>query len=566
MTFWFNKIGPYHNPQETYSYYYLPFCQPTTPKPLKEGSDSLGVILEGDELTDSGLSVKFRENQRMSRICELHVGAAEKEAFVEAVQAHYWYQMYIDELPIWGMVGEYMMAEASKPQLNQPSIREQGFIYTHKDFSISYNGNQIIEVNLTSDNPKPLKVDTTLPLTFSVTWHPTDKEFSTRFDRYLDFDFFEHQIHWFSIFNSFMMVVFLCGLVALILMRTLRNDYARYTSEDEEMELDKVVDESGWKQVHGDVFRAPRYLVLYSALLGTGYQLFTLALCVISVTLVATMYDERGSMMTSLLICYCLTSLISGYSSSSFYKRYGGTEWKAVMMLTATLYPGLAFTIAFFLNFIALSYDSSASYSLGTYTLLVALWLFASCPLVLLGTLIGRSTTVPGDFPCRVNTLRRPIPDSRWYTRATAMSLFAGVLPFGSIFIEMYFIFTSFWNYKSDHSSHSQGRSSLAHLCTPQSLTSFSVSFLLPRCQVLLRVRLHVSGVPHPAGGDRVRDHRHHVRAAERGGLQVALERVRLRCQHRPLRAPLRRLLLLHQDQDERHHADGLLLRIHGAL
>ena len=28
------------------------------------------------------------------------------------------------------------------------------------------------------------------------------------------------------------------------------------------------------------------------------------------------------------------------------------------------------------------------------------------------------------------------------------MSLFAGVLPFGSIFIEMYFIFTSFWNYK----------------------------------------------------------------------------------------------------------------------
>jgi hypothetical protein len=39
--------------------------------------------------------------------------------------------------------------------------------------------------------------------------------------------FFEHQIHWFSIFNSFMMVVFLCGLVALILMRTLKQDYAK---------------------------------------------------------------------------------------------------------------------------------------------------------------------------------------------------------------------------------------------------------------------------------------------------------------------------------------------------
>ncbi len=37
------------------------------------------------------------------------------------------------------------------------------------------------------------------------------------------------QIHWFSIFNSFMMVIFLTGLVSMILMRTLRADYARYT-------------------------------------------------------------------------------------------------------------------------------------------------------------------------------------------------------------------------------------------------------------------------------------------------------------------------------------------------
>jgi hypothetical protein len=35
------------------------------------------------------------------------------------------------------------------------------------------------------------------------------------------------QIHWFSIANSFMMVVFLVGLVAAILARTLRRDYAR---------------------------------------------------------------------------------------------------------------------------------------------------------------------------------------------------------------------------------------------------------------------------------------------------------------------------------------------------
>ena len=41
------------------------------------------------------------------------------------------------------------------------------------------------------------------------------------------------QIHWFSIFNSFMMVIFLIGLVSMILMRTLRKDYARYRRDEE---------------------------------------------------------------------------------------------------------------------------------------------------------------------------------------------------------------------------------------------------------------------------------------------------------------------------------------------
>jgi hypothetical protein len=45
------------------------------------------------------------------------------------------------------MVGEYMMAESED---GDRKVQEQGFIYTHKDFSIAYNGEQVIEVNLTS--------------------------------------------------------------------------------------------------------------------------------------------------------------------------------------------------------------------------------------------------------------------------------------------------------------------------------------------------------------------------------------------------------------------------------
>lgn len=80
-----------------------------------------------------------------------------------------------------------------------------------------------------------------------------------------------------------MMVIFLCGLVALILLRTLRNDFARYAKEEDlDVEGMQVIGEdSGWKQIHGDVFRAPERLVLFSAIVGTGWQLAVLILCVI---------------------------------------------------------------------------------------------------------------------------------------------------------------------------------------------------------------------------------------------------------------------------------------------
>jgi transmembrane 9 superfamily protein 3 len=47
-----------------------------------------------------------------------------------------------------------------------------------------------------------------------------------------------------------------------------------------------------------------------------------------------------------------------------------------------------------------------------------------------------------------VKRIPSPIPDKKWYLRPWVVALAGGLLPFGSIFIEMYFIFTSFWNYK----------------------------------------------------------------------------------------------------------------------
>jgi transmembrane 9 superfamily protein 3 len=54
---WVNKVGPYNNPQETYNYYSLPFCQPSENPAHKWGG--LGEVLGGNELIDSQIDIKF---------------------------------------------------------------------------------------------------------------------------------------------------------------------------------------------------------------------------------------------------------------------------------------------------------------------------------------------------------------------------------------------------------------------------------------------------------------------------------------------------------------------------
>lgn len=60
------------------------------------------------------------------------------------------------------------------------------------------------------------------------------------------------QIHWFSIINSCVTVLLLTGFLTTILLRVLKNDFLKYTRDDE---MGEAEEETGWKYLHGDVFR-----------------------------------------------------------------------------------------------------------------------------------------------------------------------------------------------------------------------------------------------------------------------------------------------------------------------
>ena len=58
VALWLNKVGPYNNPQETYNYYNLSFCDPSGNPSHKWGG--LGEVLGGNEFIESQIDIKFK--------------------------------------------------------------------------------------------------------------------------------------------------------------------------------------------------------------------------------------------------------------------------------------------------------------------------------------------------------------------------------------------------------------------------------------------------------------------------------------------------------------------------
>lgn len=57
VPFYVNKIGPYSNPSETYEFYSLPFCQPTS---IQHKHTKIGEDLTGDHKVNSLYDLRFR--------------------------------------------------------------------------------------------------------------------------------------------------------------------------------------------------------------------------------------------------------------------------------------------------------------------------------------------------------------------------------------------------------------------------------------------------------------------------------------------------------------------------
>lgn len=203
-----------------------------------------------------------------------------------------------------------------------------------------------------------------IPYSYSVYFREEERiEWSKRWDLYFNNQEEGSSIHWLAIVNSLVISGLLTAVVVVILNRTVFGDVKGNIQDggakeriirrksprkgekgpsglleredDGQVDLNSssddefVEDITGWKLLHGDVFRPPRHAGLLAPLIGSGTQLvfMTTGLLVLS-SLGVLNPSFRGGFVSVGMGLFVFAGVFSGYFSTRVYKTLGGLNWR----------------------------------------------------------------------------------------------------------------------------------------------------------------------------------------------------------------------------------------------
>lgn len=469
--------------QLPYDFYSLPFCRPDN---VVEAAENLGEILSGDMIESSAYEIFMKKSEKCKLLCKQEYTPAQLVQLEEKIKEYYVVHWIVDNIPAATVFLLEEIDDQGQPTGNSDTVYEKGFplgyvdqeskkayinnhvrlVLSYHEDAASFNGFRIVGFQVQAFSLKhgakiaeACAVDPTtaesacvdpgcsgsITYTYDVEWQASPIKWASRWDLYLKMT--NSEIHWFSIINSIMMVLFLSGVVAMILMRTLRRDLEKYNSLAESGGDD--ADETGWKLIHGEVFRPPVNPGFFAVLVGAGAQVFSM--CVLTLIFACLGFlspANRGGLMTAFLLLFVFMGMLAGYFSTRVYTMFKLTEWKRNTLHTALFFPGVMFSIFFVLNLFVWGQKSSGAVPFGTLIALLVLWFGISVPLVYLGSYFAAKKD-PIEHPVRINQIPRMLPaDMPWYGNRFLGIMAGGTLPFGAVFIEIFFIMSSIWQHQ----------------------------------------------------------------------------------------------------------------------
>jgi len=483
-------------------YYKLPFCTPQDGP--KMASENLGEFLTGNKIQNSPYQIKMRQEMYCHIVCQTELTALEARNLRMHIKYGYHNNWIIDNLPSAAIgvneaSGEQQTHYAGGFPIGFVDISSEDkkdcYIFNHVNIMLDIHdpgdksGYRVVgfkvepvsikhsfvgefdwdgksaeglnkglqtcpggDVHLDRSQVQSNQIvreGEKIVYTYDVSWKNSAIPWSSRWDVYLSENHLvPPQVHWYSITNSILVVLFLSLLIVSILVRNLRRDIASYnamsalTDEEKEEELD----ESGWKLVHADVFRPPQnHPMLYCVSIGSGVQIGVALIFVIILSSIGFLNPaRRGSLMTGVLVVYMLCGSLAGYVSSRLFKAFRGRAWQLCTIYTATLFPGACFVVFLLFNIFLAFFKSSGSVPFLDVVIVAAMWCCISIPLVFIGAYLGyKAETI--SFPTITSTIARSIPEPTLLLKPSISMCLAGVVPFAAAYVEIFFIMTSLW-------------------------------------------------------------------------------------------------------------------------
>jgi transmembrane 9 superfamily protein 3 len=425
-----NVVGPIGNSVETFPYSSLPFCAGSSPVTKRQ---SLGDIFLGNHLQEVGIRFKFLEKRTSVELCTQKVGPYAAHLFKHAVGQNYWASFYVDDFPIWFPLGD--------SSLSSPVI------YTFRHFAISYNGNRIVDVNVSCGSPVVIRAGADLAFTFSVSWTETSIPFESRFEKFRDPAFFEHVAHNYSMLNGGVMILLFTVVIVVLFGRILARDYNRFIQDAalDGFEVD-AGSEIGWKALHNDVFRPPVRLAWWAMLGGSGLQFLFAAFVYAGLSHFRRSF-ARDSTFTYGLAAFVITAPIGGFFAVAIGRVFNFQKWLRLAFGTVFVIP-----ILFSAVYIPISLFGGASGAARTFSLfgvlcLGGIELLIVLPLSLVGGFVAIKLKLFESSKCEVSLLPRHIPSYPCYLRQPVLGCAIGFVCFLSVIVELYFSLTSLWKY-----------------------------------------------------------------------------------------------------------------------
>lgn len=172
-------------------------------------------------------TLDFKGEKDSVLVCRKTLTTEDVARFRDAVKKDYYFQMYYDDLPIWGFIGK--VDKEGKTDPNEYKY----FLYKHIQFDVLYNNDRVVEISARMDPQSVVDLtedkEVEAEFLYTVKWKETDTPFEKRMEKYSHSSSLPHhlEIHWFSIINSCVTVLLLTGFLATILMRVLKNDFMK---------------------------------------------------------------------------------------------------------------------------------------------------------------------------------------------------------------------------------------------------------------------------------------------------------------------------------------------------